>query len=196
MVNIGIFCCCGELANPCANDDPPLEVTISWPGGSPPTGNSGWEATTAGKLDMFGETWSNAETKLICPTNYNYYNNASSVSAGWQFIGLGTPAASNIFFGERFAGTTASYYNIFEEDLNTPDGASVNVVRFTNNGTTTLGNTLNSASLSTLSGVGLAEASANLGAPISFGAFGGQLTTTGNITVVWQKTAFFPTGAP
>jgi hypothetical protein len=177
-----IGCCTG---NPCGGGDPPLEVTISWT--SAPTANSGWGATTAGKLDMFGETWSNGETKQICPTSYSTDFTDSAQHAIWVFNGS---TGSSINFNDDIS----PFYGVFAEGIVSRDGAQATATaNFLVTMSSFVGGGANTVNLVSVNGVSTAEANAEASASIArFDAFGGSIKTNETVTISWQKSAFFP----
>jgi len=79
--------CCCTTTNPCPNEKPPLKVTVSWTG-SPPE-------LVGGNYVWLGQSFSNGESKLICPTDFNCSNATGtaaiqrSPAAGYNTFGGG-----------------------------------------------------------------------------------------------------------
>jgi len=181
--------CCGFS---CPSGDPHLEVTISWT--SDPTANSGWGATTAGKLDMFGETWASGETKNICPTLYHFGQHATITSYSTaKWVRDTTAAASAISFIHAIIDGT--YRIPMSEAVLTRDadkfgwqGIATSVASSWFLQTYTSHN--NAASIT---GAGTGVVYTDLTAGISFDQFEGTFKATSDgITIQWQKSAAFP----
>lgn len=194
MPNMAIWCCCGGV---CPNDWPPLEVTISW--SSAPTGNSGWEATATGKLDMFGKTFSNGQTHDICPTSYFFrsINGGTAVDAVWKRQAI----SGNLGFSNYYASQGLPQYDVnLGEKVQTRDGARryarVLEVRNTGGGGTNTITYNYSTNISATSGLSLLSLQAALVKTITFDEFAGQITTSAGITIAWAKSAEFPAGSP
>jgi|14_taG_2_1085336.scaffolds.fasta_scaffold31423_2 hypothetical protein len=195
MASVARYCCCGA-ENPCVSGDPPLEVTVSWV--TNPTGNAHWEATETGKIDLFGETWANGDTKLICPDSYTFAVVTSYAVAQWQHGGGG--AVSRIAFSDRALTTGATRVaNSLYEDVQTTGnslGANDAAARaaYTTSSGSPVGSQSVSLQLNAKTSISVTELQAAAGLPVNFGAFGGSMTTNETITIAWQKSSFFPTG--
>lgn len=196
-----VDCSCCTPTNPCPNDDPPLEVTVSWT--AAPTSHSGWELTTAGSLDMFNETWTNGETKQLCPTTYAFVRTlVSSLTtryrsqAYWMRSSIGTRSfiLSNSYYDY---GSPKVVDNV--ERVKTTDGAQIRARGFGTTGETptpnpTLGSDFTTTSIASYTGV---SPGANFQFPVDFDHVGGSLKTSSDgITIVWAKSSFFPAGNP
>jgi len=190
---------CLECCNPCATGYPPLEVTVSW--GANPTSHSTWNGG-ASTVTLFGQTFTDGQTRNICPTSYTFAKTTgtiSSTAAIWRFDPTPTASPSIINFADGRQGTPSSNYAPAAEMVLTKDGAkrkvSANVVSI--GGTPSAGYVLGDSSvdISTTSNISTTQILAAAGAPFNFGHVGGQLTTTSDgITISWQKSGFFPAG--
>lgn len=193
---MAIWCCCGGVENPCENDDPPLEVTITWAG--TPTGVN-YQAGPPETIDLFGYTWEKNDTNLVCPTSYGYAPNAStaatpsSFAAYWAYSNSVSPAGV-INFSNRFITTLSANY--LSQELIRTVGTTArffwNAFFFTggpSSGTSTA-HTMTSAQRSGderdwVNGAAMQQ-------PLDFDQFGGMCTTANGITITWAKSEFFP----
>ena len=193
MASVARYCCCG--GNPCDNDDPPLEVTVSWTG--TPTGVN-YSAGPPATIEVFKQSfawivWENGETKLLCPDAYTYTPSGTTAKRA-QWLCCGGNASGIAHSMLHCLPPTCSPSQGFMSHHVLPTNAKgivagsfspVNTPTFNNMPTTTATSNLTTVAMGATNNLALFD-------PVNFDLFGGTMTTTNGITVTWAKSSYFP----
>ena len=163
----GVFFCdscpCGGITTgQCPGGGPAIDFTVTWNGGSPPCDIVG------GTWNWGGRSWTNNETKTICPVFYQcLYQETTTAFPSvlytrevWSMV-LGAGTGNFIFIQAIGYYTTCPGFYM---------------------GISPLGTT--SAAVSTISGMSAAGISGVV--PLT-NAYFGKITTSNGITIQWQK---------